>query len=145
MCFDSKLRETISNLEASLSSTTDETKIAKDDLKLANEEIVKLNTMIESSHVKYSELQHLLDQSDDKVKTLQQRIEDIDKKREQELAEKDKMMESELNTVHEKVTKMVRAKNTEVERANKRATEAEARANAAELLLKQLQEGFVRA
>ena len=39
---------------------------------------------------------------------------------------------------------MVRTKNAEVERANKRADEAEVKAKAAELLLKQLEEGFAR-
>ena len=102
---------------------------------MANEEIVKLNTMVESSQVKYSH----------KVKTFQQQIEDIAKKNEQDLMDKDKLMASELDTVHEKVTQMVRTKNAELERANKRADEAEVKAKAAELLLKQLEEGFARA
>ncbi|EJK73932.1 hypothetical protein THAOC_04421 [Thalassiosira oceanica] len=80
------LQDTISNLEASLASTTDETNIAKDGLKLANEEIVKLNAMVESSQVKFSELRNSLDK---KVKTLQKQIEDNDKKKEQELMDKD--------------------------------------------------------
>lgn len=129
-------------MEASLASTTDETNIAKDGLKLANEEIVKLNAMVESSQVKFSELRNSLDK---KVKTLQKQIEDNDKKKEQELMDKDKLMASELDTVHRKVTKILTTKNAEVERANNRADEAEVRAKAAELLLKQLQEGFQRA